>query len=371
MMNQDYYRFIVSPENIKGDLGVVDYNGKEIGVYSGMTQILTGGPNGSSLLTGLTVNILLRQTSDDGGYYSPFDGAVLQKDVVSNFIFSSTTEDPYTYYVFNTSDEFQKFLEVSNYFLDWGDGVVQTITTYSPNYLSHTYASSQKEYTITLTQTNPWGITKIQKKIKTPYTDVVIPNPNGTAYFIPQGGNWSGTPISYNYIFSGDAENTVSAQTSNNYTTVPFLVSGTSKSRITELQIYGTVPVAPPLMNSKYQIGVPIIANGQIWGAITNAEYGVFTAYTINQVDYYDYQNGLTLFFEYSSGLTENNITAVPITKDEVLLKIIDQPQIQTNVFVERGKNSAYERVQRLGEVDNLGDMLNYGYGFFNVENKG
>ena len=69
-------------------------------------------------------------------------------------------------------------------------------------------------------------------------------------------------------------------------------------------------------------------------------------------------------------GLTENNLTAVPITKDEVLLKVIDQAQVQTNVFVERGKNSAYERVQRLGEVDNLGDMINYGYGFFNVIDK-
>jgi hypothetical protein len=63
-------------------------------------------------------------------------------------------------------------------------------------------------------------------------------------------------------------------------------------------------------------------------------------------------------------------LTSVPITKDEVLLKVIDQPQIQTNVFVERGKNSAYERVMRLGEVDNLGDMLNYGYGFFRLVNK-
>jgi hypothetical protein len=39
-------------------------------------------------------------------------------------------------------------------------------------------------------------------------------------------------------------------------------------------------------------------------------------------------------------------------------------------VYVERGKNSAYERVQRLGEVDNIGDLLNYGYGFFNVQNR-
>lgn len=370
-MNQDNFRFIVSPENIIGDIATVDYRGEKVGVYSGMTQILTGGPNGSSLLTGLTVNILLRQTSDDGGYYSPFDGAILQKDVVTNFIFSATTGDPYTYYVYNTSDEFQKFLELSSYIIDWGDGVKQTITSYSPNYISHRYPNSEKKYTISLTQTNPWGMTLIQKNINTPFINVNIPNPNGTAFFIPSGGNWSGTPISYNYIFSGDAENEVVKQTSNNYTMVPFLVSGTSKSRITELQIYGTVPETPPLMNKKYQIGVPIIANGQIWGAITNAEYGVFTAYTINEVEYYDYENGLTLFFENSSGLTSNNITAVPITKDEVLLKIMDQPQIQTDVFVERGKNSAYERVQRLGEVDNLGDMLNYGYGFFNVENKG
>jgi hypothetical protein len=116
-------------------------------------------------------------------------------------------------------------------------------------------------------------------------------------------------------------------------------------------------------------VGTPVIANGQIWGVIFNIN-SVFTGYTVNSVDYYDYSDGTTIFFEQSSGLTESNLTAQPITKDEVLLKVYDQPQIQTNVFVERGKNSAYERVQRLGEVDNLGDMINYGYGFFNVENK-
>jgi hypothetical protein len=41
-----------------------------------------------------------------------------------------------------------------------------------------------------------------------------------------------------------------------------------------------------------------------------------------------------------------------------------------TNLYVERGKNSAYEQIQRLGEVDNLGDLINYGYRFFNVETK-
>jgi hypothetical protein len=93
-----------------------------------------------------------------------------------------------------------------------------------------------------------------------------------------------------------------------------------------------------------------------------------YTGYTIQGIDYYDYSNGTTLFFIESSGFTYDNITAEPITKNEVLMNIIDQPQIQTDVYVERGKNSAYERIQRLGEVDNVGDLVNYGYGFFDVQ---
>ena len=131
-------------------------------------------------------------------------------------------------------------------------------------------------------------------------------------------------------------------------------------SSVNELAQYGS---------PKFQVGVPVIANGQIWGAISDIN-SVYTAYTITNVNYYDYSDGTTIFFQQSSGLTSNNLTSVPITKDEVLLKVIDQAQVQTDVFVERGKNSAYERVQRLGEVDNLGDMINYGYGFFNVDNK-
>lgn len=356
----DFYRYIVSPENIEGDLAVVNYRGQAVGVYSGMTQVLTSGPNNSSILTGLTIPILIRQIAIDAGYYTPFDGAVLQKDVVANFIFSSTTSNPYKWYIYNTSNEFQKFLELSRYTVDWGDGSqIQSITSFTPNYITHVYPSAQKTYTITLQQTNPWGITKVEKQITTPFRDIRPLNPQGKAFFIPLGGSWSGTPISYNYIFSGDAENTVSAQTSNNYVSVPYTISGITKSRLRELKLYGDPP---------YMVGVPVIANGQIWGAISDMN-PVFTAYTIQDINYYDYKNGTTIFFEQSSGFTPNNLTAEPITKNEALLKVMDQPQIQTDVFVERGKNSAYERVQRLGEVDNLGDMINYGYGFFNVEN--
>ena len=354
------YKFIVSPENIKGDIVTVEYHNQQVGVYSGMTQILTGGVNGSSLLTGLTVNILLTQSAVDCGYYTPFDGAILQKDVVANFIFSSTTQSPYTYYIYNTSSEFQKFLNLSSYVVDWGDGSEkQTITNYTPNSLKHIYPTANKKYTITLEQKNPWGTTRVTKSITTPFTLAPRYNSSGKAYFIPAGGSWINTPLSYDYIFSGDAVNEVSKQTSNNYTQIPFIVSGVTKSRINELELYGT---------PKFQVGVPVIKNGQIWGAITNMS-PLYTAYTITEINYYDYVDGKTIYFETSSGFTQNNLTAVPITKLESLLKVYDQPQVQSDVFIERGKNSAYERVQRLGEVDNLGDMENYGYGFFNVEN--
>jgi hypothetical protein len=360
-MNQDYYKIVVSPENIKSDFGVVDYSGISVGVYSDMTEVVSSGPDGTSLMTQLSFPILLRQSAVDAGYYSPFDGAVLQKDVVANFIFSATTGSPYTYYVYNTSNEFQKFLELSKYTIDWGDGSPkQNITTYTPNSLVHTYPVADKKYIITMEQTNPWGITKVSKTVTTPFINVIDYNPQGECFFMPSSGNWVGTPVSYDYIFSGDSVNEVLPQESFNYVSVPFAVSGLTKSRITELALYGT---------PQYQVGVPVISNGQIWGAISDIN-PIFTAYTINGTDYYDYQDGISIFFQQSSGLTQNNLTAVPITKDEVLLKVVDQAQIQTDVFVERGKNSAYERVQRLGEVDNLGDLINYGYGFFNVVDK-
>jgi hypothetical protein len=360
---EDFYNIKISPETILGDLSVVNYEGTPVGVYSAMTQVVSSGVNGNSLLTGLTIPILIRQSAVDAGYYSPFDGAVLQKNIVANFIFSSTTSNPYIYNVYNTSDEFQKFLELSSYSIDWGDGSPkQTITNYVPNSINHTYPVENKQYTIKLEQRNPWGITSVSKTITVPFSDVFINNPQGEAFFAPSSGNWIGTSISYDYIFSGDAVNEVEVQTSNNYISIPFTISGITKSRINELKPYGNPTI-------EERIGVPVISNGQIWGAITDVTL-LYTAYTVNEVNYYDYSDGTTIYFVPSSGFTENNITAVPITKDEVLLKVIDQAQVQTNVFVERGKNSAYERIQRLGEVDNLGDMINYGYGFFNVINK-
>jgi len=356
----DKYKIVISPETIVGDLSYVNYSGQTVGVYSAMTQVVSSGPKGSSTLTGLTIPILLNQTSLDGGYYSPFDGAIYQKDVVTNFLISANTLNPYTYNLYNTSEQYQKFIELSSYSVDWGDGTIELVTGFTPNYVSHTYPNGNKEYTITLTQINPWGKILVQKPVKTPYKNEIIYNPKGRMFFQSNIGSWSATPISYDYIFSGDQYNEISSQVSSNFITVPYVISGETKSRLTELYQYGLIP---------YKVVVPVIKNREIFGVVSAITTN-FNAYTIQNIDYYDYKGGITIFFMNSSGFTEDNITETPITKDELLLKITDQGQIQTDVFVERGKNSAFERIQRLGEVDNLGDLINYGYGFFNVEKK-
>ncbi len=334
-------------------------------VYSSMTQILTGGTNGDSLLTGLTIPILLTETTNDMGYYSVFDGAVTQKEVISNFLFSSTTTSPYQVHFYNTSDkEFKKYLSFSNYYVDWGDGSpVQTITNTTPLSYTHTYGSSGV-YKIVLSGASPWGYNVVKKDVTVPFTNVTANNPDGTAYFLPRGGSWSGTPLMYDYIFHGD-ESCDSGPPITNFTTTPFIVSGYTESTINDLQVYGKKSL---LLGGKFKVGVNVTGDNGVNGVVNGVSNdGLYTAYTINDVNYYDYSDGTTVFVVESSGITEDMVICSGLTKNEVLMGVISEAEIQSNVFIERGKMSALESMNRLGEVDNVGDLEKYGYKFFDV----
>lgn len=355
-MKNTYY-VKVSPENLKSDIFEETYSGVTFGVYSGMSYVLSGNTDGTSFLTGLTIPIVFNQTYDDLGYYTSFDGFVLQKDVVSNFLYSGNTTTPYTVNIYNTSDKFKKFLELSSYNIDWGDGYSEIITELSPDFLSHQYDSVPTGYTVTLTQTNPWGTTKIQKTITVPFENVIIDNPFGNVTFTPMGGSWSGIPINYNFIFTGDSENNIPSQISSSYINVPFMVSGFTTSKISNLRLYG-----PTLYNE----GVMLKRYGMDYGYIDEITEE-YTKYVIENVTYYDFPNNTTMFFINSSGITENMIVAEPLTKEEILIGVVSSPEIQSEIFIERGKNSGLEQLQRLGEVDNIGELVSYGYGFFKI----
>jgi hypothetical protein len=348
-VNQEKYYIKISPETIKGDIAQKTLSGITFGVYSAMTAVLNG-----EILTDMSVPILFNQTFDDMGFYSPFDGFILQKDVVTNFVVSGDPTNQYKVYLYNTSDEFKKFLKLSNYTIDWGDGTVEPFTEKFPNYKEHTYPPTNDRYIIKLTQKNPWGITDIEKPIDIPNTPITINNPLGNITFTAQGGNWANIPINYNFIFTGDSENTVSAQVSNQSVTI----SGYTSSKLTNLKLYGP---------TKYDTSVVVKKKNENYGRVTEIT-NAYTAYTIQNVDYYDYPNGKTIFFMDSEGLTEEMLVAEPITKEEVLFGVVSSPEIQSQIFIDRGKTSAFEGIQRLGEVDNIGDLVSYGYGFFKIK---
>ena len=402
-MNDRIFYYKISPEVIKGDIFRVNFTGGsettnaeyvyccdiytsavtqyytgQTYAYSSMTQVVSGGTNGSSLLTGLTIPIFITEYTTDIGYYSGFDGMVSQKETITNFIFSATTLDPNTYFFYNTSDtEFKKYLSFSSYKVDWGDGSpITTITSSSPNYYSHTY-TQQKTFTITMSGMSPWGVNLVKKDVTVPYTDILADNPKGTAYFYPSGGNWVGTPLMYDYIFSGDSICDVDVQTSDNYTTIPIIITGYTNSTVNDLEQYGSVY---NLFAGKFKIGIQVTGDSQtigtFWGPSNESSFmgpvgprkeGVYTAYTINDIIYFDYFDGTTVFLAKSSGFTSDMIVCTAITKNEVLLNVIDEAEVQSDVFIERGKQSVLESIERLGEVDNVGDLIKYGYGFFKI----
>jgi hypothetical protein len=316
-MESPDYKFIISPENIKSDLVFAGFTGStnifeildpcclvnspttvsdigQTGVYLPMSYLLSGNTEGTSFLTGLSVNIMITETTIDIGYYSPFDGMVLQADVLNNFIVTADTINPFTYVFYNTSDlELIKFLSVVTFVVDWGDGSpTQQVLGITP--LTHIYPTAQNNYTITLTATSPWGISKVQKPITTPFTNATIPNPQGSITFFPAGGSWSATPISYDYIFTGDSNTDINDYYSYNYTTVPFPITGLTESSVNDLAQYGP---KNNLVAGKFVLGVQVTGSTGAIGTFYGVDQtNTYTAYTINDMIYHDYED-FTIYF--------------------------------------------------------------------------
>jgi hypothetical protein len=357
-MTPENINIVISPEVLRDDLFLETYQTNAFGVYSGLSYVLSGGTNGSSLLTGLTIPIMITQNINDIGYYSTFDGYIDQIDVVTNFVISGDPISQYTVYVYNTASyNFQNYLQQSEYVINWGDGSIGPSLTLGNTIQSHSYASNPQNYIITLSQTNIWGTTTVQKPVSVPFTGITITNPLGGITFTPQGGSWSGTQLSLDFIFTGDSENNVQSQISSTYTNIPFPVSGYTNSQLELLRRWGPQPFTVGYIMS--------LSNGSIGyvSQITNE----YTAYTINSVEYFDTLNGRTYFVIGSSGITENDIVVSALTKNEYLLDFVMDPEVQSDIIVERGQYSAFEPLQRLNEVDNIGDLTKYGYGYYKI----
>jgi len=69
-------------------------------------------------------------------------------------------------------------------------------------------------------------------------------------------------------------------------------------------------------------------------------------------------------------GLSEVKVTGciAPLTKLEVLMNMVQRPETRSNIFIERGKVTVFEKAQRLGQINSIGELELHGYGYYKVE---
>lgn len=349
----------ISPEVLIFDIRPETYSGFTFGYYSGLTEILSGGTNGDSLLTDLSIPIFLKQDYSDVGYYSPFDGDLTHCNENVNFTFVIDENQPNGICILNTSKRNVTYLSGATYFVDWGDGSpIEEVIDFIPVTTCHNYLV-EGTYTISFSGSSIFGLFTQNKNVTIPFVVSPYLDPDGTVIFPSNNGSWSGSPSSQNYIYFFDANNSVTEQISAAYSNIPFIVSGQTKSRLEELRVYGPNPYIDGLMLT--------LEDGTT--GMTASQSVNFTAYTINDQTYLDYPNGQSVFYCFSQGLTSDMLTASGLTKFEYLMNIIEQPEIQSYVFIERGKYSGMEDFKRIGEINNVGSLRKYGLGFFKVRN--
>lgn len=321
--------------------------------------LLTGVTEGHT--TGTTnhqLPIYLEEKIDNMGVMSAFDGEIEQINQYSNFTYSGNN---YTLIIYNSVNVNNlKTIVDAEFTINWGDGNVSGLTTPTVSTtdlpsVSHTYSSGITGVTVEITIESPWSVDTVRRFIKLPFINNYGWYPTGTtsgstqfdtmSYVIPYS---TGTTVTQDYLY--DYRKTTGTTKP---TIISFLAFG--KSRLNEFKKYG--------LNSEYTIST----------YTGTTDLGIYTGYTIDGLSYFDYSDGTTYITGTTSGTTEvpyinEEVYNGMLTREEFLIGFIDEPEIYSDIFIERGKQSVIERNIRLGEIDNVGELEIYGGGFFKVK---
>jgi hypothetical protein len=165
---------------------------------------------------------------------------------------------------------------------------------------------------------------------------------------------------------SGIISGTTNDANYSGYTYAPYIVTGESSSRLSELRKY-TVSSA---FTDQYFSGGTYTVDGVDY-YVSNT--GTSITYYLGGIKYVDQLTGSTsgTTFRFTGlGITSPNFINVPIYKDPNKENIISNPKISNDVFIIRQELSAFENNYRLEHVKNLIDLETYAGGkYFNIVN--
>lgn len=75
----------------------------------------------------------------------------------------------------------------------------------------------------------------------------------------------------------------------------------------------------------------------------------------------------LTVVKYNGEGWNETNTSLSGLTKEEYLFGIISRPEVESDVFIDRGTISVMDYHLKLSEIKNLGQLTRYGNGFYKI----
>lgn len=286
------------------------------------------------------IPVFLDSSVDEMGVMVSFDGDMEQIEQLCNFTYKQSGSTITIYNSVNP-DKLRKITE-QTFTINWGDGTTSGLTVNSgivgnnlPS-VSKTYTGST-QYTITISSSTPWSTDVLKKTITVPQ-NITVTNPLGTltGITIPYT---TLTGRSINYLNDLEYTNTTG------HTTFTYMAIG--GSRIGELRQYGTT-----------------VFSGVTTGTTDNVTW---SGYTIDGLYYRDRSDGYTMITGNTTGFTKEEVVNYVITRNEHFLGFIDDPQVYSDIFVERGKLGVMENNLRLGEIDNMEELEIYGNGYFKV----
>ena len=304
--------------------------------------------------TNYHLNVYLEQDYDNVGLYTPTNGEIGHIDVLCNFVVKTNSEDTTVILRDSVDGDRYKFMKNLSYKVDWGDNIQNTYDANGDNH-SHTY-NVDGIYEITVTIETPWGRNRQVKKITIPSNiditfDVTTTTPESLGYdyeMVEQYHNTSGVIICQYGV-----------------------------SRLNELKKYGVNGLQATITEVEGKSGIDGIS--QITTGLSTAN--MVYVYFIDGIKYMDdEETGYTTISVYptlfTDGQNENfthellSMGTGPVVHQEVFHGITNDIEIQSDIFINRGKQAPFEFYYKMGEVSNMKELEQNGNKFFKIKDE-
>tara|TARA_R110002050_G_scaffold79261_1_gene169303 strand:- start:19403 stop:20257 length:855 start_codon:yes stop_codon:yes gene_type:complete len=83
--------------------------------------------------------------------------------------------------------------------------------------------------------------------------------------------------------------------------------------------------------------------------------------------DYGEFTIPLTQMYYHAQGFNITNSSLSASIKEEYLLGVTSTPEVESDVFIDRGRTTILQSHLQLSEITNMGELINYGNGSYKI----